>query len=163
MPRGHVWKPIKALYELVQAPRAWYKQLNGELIRLCFQASSFDSRLYINDQTKLTICVWVDDLQIYGSTDMAIDAFLSQFPAVFDITNEDVDSTYLPMVGTHIHQRPNGSITINQSSYTRKILERFNMNNVRLANTLSYLALKLIKATGPVNETLQNEYLKKFG
>jgi hypothetical protein len=45
-----------------------YKRLKEELLRLGFRVSPFDFCIYINDDSKFIITVWVDDLRVYGPT-----------------------------------------------------------------------------------------------
>jgi hypothetical protein len=159
LPSGHVWKLLKALYGLVQAPNAWFQQLRRELIRFGFRVSPFNPCVYINETSKLIISVWVDNLRIYGSTDADINQFLEQLASVFQFTNEDADSTYL---GMNI-QMGNDQVTINQHAYARKILDRFNVQNTPPARTPIHPDAALAKSNAPVNEAIRPLYLKRFG
>ncbi|GKA78514.1 putative ribonuclease H-like domain-containing protein [Tanacetum coccineum] len=64
-----VYKVVKALYGLHQAPRAWYETLANYLLDNGFQRGKIDQTLFIKKQKMdiLLIQVYVDDI-IFGST-----------------------------------------------------------------------------------------------
>nr|GFD44176.1 putative ribonuclease H-like domain-containing protein [Tanacetum cinerariifolium] len=64
-----VYKVVKALYGLHQAPRAWYETLANYLLKNGFQRGKIDQTLFIKNQKGdiLLVQVYVDDL-IFGST-----------------------------------------------------------------------------------------------
>ncbi|GKE48655.1 putative ribonuclease H-like domain-containing protein, partial [Tanacetum coccineum] len=64
-----VYKVIKALYGLHQAPRAWYKTLAKYLSDNGFHRGKIDQTLFIKNQKRyiLLVQVYVDDI-IFGST-----------------------------------------------------------------------------------------------
>jgi hypothetical protein len=61
---NHIYKLHKALYELKQAPRAWYKCLSDFLIKNGFRIGKADSTLFTRKIGKdLFICqIYVDDI-----------------------------------------------------------------------------------------------------
>jgi hypothetical protein len=65
----HVYKLSKSLYELNQAPRAWYECLRDFLITNSFKVEKVDPTLFTKTIDKdLFICkIYVDDI-ICGST-----------------------------------------------------------------------------------------------
>nr|GEX69407.1 putative ribonuclease H-like domain-containing protein [Tanacetum cinerariifolium] len=64
-----VYKAVKALYGLHQAPRAWYETLANYLLENGFQKRKIDQTLFIKKQKGdiLLVQVYVDDI-IFGST-----------------------------------------------------------------------------------------------
>ncbi|GKC37095.1 putative ribonuclease H-like domain-containing protein, partial [Tanacetum coccineum] len=64
-----VYKVVKALYGLHQAPRAWYKTLANYLLSNGFKRGKIDQTLFIKKQKGdiLLVQVYVDDI-IFGST-----------------------------------------------------------------------------------------------
>ncbi|GJW28787.1 putative ribonuclease H-like domain-containing protein [Tanacetum coccineum] len=64
-----VYKVVKALYGLHQAPRAWYDTLATYLLSNGFQRGKIDQTLFIKSQKGYTLLVqiYVDDI-IFGST-----------------------------------------------------------------------------------------------
>jgi hypothetical protein len=66
---NHVYKLHKELYELKQAPRAWYECLRYFLIKNGFRIGNLDSTLFTRKMGKdLFVCqIYVDDIN-FGST-----------------------------------------------------------------------------------------------
>nr|GEZ28512.1 putative ribonuclease H-like domain-containing protein [Tanacetum cinerariifolium] len=64
-----IYKVVKELYGLHQAPRAWYETLTNYLLENGFQRGKIDQTLFIKKQKGdiLLIQVYVDDI-IFGST-----------------------------------------------------------------------------------------------
>nr|GEZ07952.1 putative ribonuclease H-like domain-containing protein [Tanacetum cinerariifolium] len=64
-----VYKVVKALYGLHQAPRAWYETLANYLLKNGFQRGKIDQTLFIKNQKGdiLLVQVYVNDI-IFGST-----------------------------------------------------------------------------------------------
>ncbi|GJX57169.1 putative ribonuclease H-like domain-containing protein [Tanacetum coccineum] len=64
-----VYKVIKALYGLHQAPRAWYETLSSFLLENGFKRGTIDKTLFIkkNKRDIMLVQVYVDDI-IFGST-----------------------------------------------------------------------------------------------
>nr|GEX39143.1 putative ribonuclease H-like domain-containing protein [Tanacetum cinerariifolium] len=64
-----VYKVVKALYGLHQAPRAWYETLANYLLENGFQTGKIDQTLFIKRQKGyiLLVQIYVDDI-IFGST-----------------------------------------------------------------------------------------------
>nr|GEU66874.1 hypothetical protein [Tanacetum cinerariifolium] len=68
-----VYKVVKALYGLHQAPRAWYETLATYLLENRFQRGTVDQTLFIKKQQKdiLLVQIYVDDI-IFGATNKAL-------------------------------------------------------------------------------------------
>jgi hypothetical protein len=69
----------KALYDLKQAPRAWYSRLSSKLQDLGFTPSKSDISLFIYKKGTIMIyfLVYVDDIIITSSSPAALDALLA--------------------------------------------------------------------------------------
>nr|GEX16591.1 copia protein [Tanacetum cinerariifolium] len=67
-----VYKVVKVLYGLHQAPRAWYETLANYLLKNGFQRGKIDQTLFIKKQQKdiLLVQIYVDDI-IFGATNKA--------------------------------------------------------------------------------------------
>nr|GEX62524.1 copia protein [Tanacetum cinerariifolium] len=68
-----VYKVVKALYGLHQAPRDWYETLDTYLLENRFQRGTIDQTLFIKKQQKdiLLVQIYVDDI-IFGATNKAL-------------------------------------------------------------------------------------------
>nr|GFC12304.1 retrovirus-related Pol polyprotein from transposon TNT 1-94 [Tanacetum cinerariifolium] len=68
-----VYKVVKALYGLHQAPRAWYDTLVTYLLENGFQRGTIDQTLFIKKKQKdiLLVQIYVDDI-IFGATNKAL-------------------------------------------------------------------------------------------
>nr|GEY52779.1 hypothetical protein [Tanacetum cinerariifolium] len=64
-----VYKVVKALYGLHQAPRAWYETLANYLLENGFQRGKIDQTIFIKKQKRdiLLVQIYVDDI-IFGAT-----------------------------------------------------------------------------------------------
>nr|GFB06665.1 putative ribonuclease H-like domain-containing protein [Tanacetum cinerariifolium] len=104
-----VYKVVKALYGLHQAPRAWYERLSTFLLKHGYRRGTIDKTLFIKKDSKdiMLVQVYVDDI-IFGSTRK--DWWLQ------------------------VDQRPNG-IFIHQEKYVADILIKFDLDNSKLAST----------------------------
>lgn len=117
-----VYKLIKALYGLRQAPRAWYAKLNKCLEELGFARCPYEHAVYtkkIGEET-LIVAVYVDDLLITGTQKSIIEQFKKQMNEVFKMSDLGLLSHYL---GIEVKQSP-GCIELRQTAYAKKILEK---------------------------------------
>ena len=75
----------KALYDLKQAPRAWYSRINEHLLNLGFAKSLSKSTLYAkhNGAGVLIISLYVDDLLVTGNHTSLVKKFKLEMMKVF--------------------------------------------------------------------------------
>ncbi|GJW96517.1 putative ribonuclease H-like domain-containing protein [Tanacetum coccineum] len=111
-----VYKVVKALYGLHQAPRAWYETLANYLLSNGFKRGKIDQTLFIKKQKGdiLLVQVYVDDI-IFGSTNKEL-----------------------------LQQKEDG-IFISQDKYVAEILKKFNYSDVKSASTPVDLEKPLVK------------------
>ncbi|KAD2805166.1 hypothetical protein E3N88_38543 [Mikania micrantha] len=122
---NHVCKLNKALYGLKQAPRAWFQRLSEFLIRQGFTCSRADQTLFIFKQGTCLIylLVYVDDLIITGSQEAFITSFIHTLHKEFVVKDRGELNYFLGLEVTYTHD----GLFLNQSKYTREILERAKM------------------------------------
>nr|GEU91079.1 hypothetical protein [Tanacetum cinerariifolium] len=113
----NVYKVVKALYGLHQAPRAWYETLANYLLENGFQRGKIDQTLFINRQKRDILLVKEKKDGIYISQDKYVVEILRKFgliegksastpidtekPLLKDPDGEDVDMhTYRSMIGS---------------------------------------------------------------
>lgn len=120
-----VYKLIKALYGLRQAPRAWYAKLNKCLEELGFVRCPYEHAVYVRraDGEILVVSVYVDNLLVTGTSIKEVSKFKNQMNMQFEMTDLGKLSYYL---GMEVKQGV-GFIELKQAAYARKILEKAGM------------------------------------
>ena len=117
----------KSLYGLRQAGRNWYKRLSDYLIKIGFKAiRTFECVFVRKGSTGIVIlAIYVDDLNLFGDN-QAIDKTKKQISNEFEI--KKLGSTNFS-IGTQFERRKIGTF-VHQTTYTRRLLDKFNMWNV---------------------------------
>lgn len=84
-----VYRLLKALYGLRQAPRAWYSKLNKCLEGLGFSRCPYEHGVYVkrDGEKVLIVGVYVDDLLVTGSNISLIKNFKEQMSLKFDMSD----------------------------------------------------------------------------
>ncbi|GJT90978.1 putative ribonuclease H-like domain-containing protein [Tanacetum coccineum] len=138
-----VYKVVKALYGLHQAPRAWYDTLATYLLSNGFQRGQIDQTLFIKSQQGhiLLVQIYVDDI-IFGSTKKELcDEFEKLMKDKFQMSSMGELTFFL---GLQVQQRKKG-IFISQDKYVHEILRKFNYTDVKSASTPTDLEKPLVK------------------
>nr|GEW80631.1 ribonuclease H-like domain, reverse transcriptase, RNA-dependent DNA polymerase [Tanacetum cinerariifolium] len=122
---GKVYRLIKALYGLRQAPRAWNIKLDNTLKSLEFKKCALEQAIYTRTgkDSILLVGVYVDDLIVTGTPKREIDKFKDQMKEIFKMSDLGLLAYYL---GIEVTQS-GGDISIKQSAYARKILKEAGM------------------------------------
>jgi hypothetical protein len=140
----HVCKLKKALYELKQAPRAWYGRIYSFLTSLGFTESKANSNLYfkvMNDEPVILL-LYVDDLFLTGEQKLIAEC-KTKLASEFEIKDLGLMHYFL---GLEVWQSP-GRIFLNQEKYVVEILKRFDMLECKSMNTPMETKLKLLVDT----------------
>ncbi|GJT76102.1 putative ribonuclease H-like domain-containing protein [Tanacetum coccineum] len=93
-----VYKVVKALYDLHQAPRAWYATLSTFLLQNGYRRGNIDKTLFIKKDKRdiILVQVYVDDI-IFGSTKKTwcddFEALMKEILKKFDFINVKTTST----------------------------------------------------------------------
>lgn len=121
-----VYRLIKALYGIRQAPRAWYSKLNKTLEDLGFVRCPYEHVVYINREgtESLIVGVYVDDLLITGTNMSLIKDFKVQMGNTFEMRDMGRLNYYL---GIEV-KKGAGFIELKQTGYAKKVLERAGMS-----------------------------------
>ncbi|GJS49144.1 putative ribonuclease H-like domain-containing protein [Tanacetum coccineum] len=138
-----VYKVVKALYGLHQAPRAWYETLANYLLGNGFKRGKIDQTLFIKKQKGdiLLVQVYVDDI-IFGSTNKELcTGFEKLMKDKFQMSSMGELTFFL---GLQVQQKEDG-IFISQDKYVAEILKKFNYTNVKSASTPVDLEKPLVK------------------
>ncbi|GJW62977.1 putative ribonuclease H-like domain-containing protein [Tanacetum coccineum] len=128
-----VYKVIKALYGLHQAPRAWYKRLSSFLLENGFRRGTIDKTLFIkkNKSDIMLVQVYVDDI-IFGSTTQSMcTEFEDCMHKRFQMSSMGELTFFL---GLQVKQQPDG-IFISQDKYVADILKKFDFCSIKTATT----------------------------
>jgi hypothetical protein len=118
-----VCKLHKSLYGLKQAPMQWDEKFNLTLISAGFSVNEADQCVYYlyGGGQGVILCLYVDDILIFGTSLDVINevkTFLWQNFDMKDLGEADV------ILNIKLIKRENG-ITLSQSHYVEKILNRF--------------------------------------
>ncbi|GJY62910.1 putative ribonuclease H-like domain-containing protein [Tanacetum coccineum] len=138
-----VYKVVKALYGLHQAPRAWYETLANYLLGNGFKRGKIDQTLFIKKQKGdiLLVQVYVDDI-IFGSTNKELcTGFEKLMKEKFQMSSMGELTFFL---GLQVQQKEDG-IFISQDKYVAEILKKFNYTDVKSASTPVDLEKPLVK------------------
>nr|GEX36953.1 retrovirus-related Pol polyprotein from transposon TNT 1-94 [Tanacetum cinerariifolium]GEX40006.1 retrovirus-related Pol polyprotein from transposon TNT 1-94 [Tanacetum cinerariifolium] len=128
-----VYKVVKAIYGLHQAPRAWYATLSTFLERSRYRRGDIDKTLFIKQDKKdnMLVQVYVDDI-IFGSTKKSwCDEFEELMKNRFQMSYTSELAFYF---GLQVKQKKDG-IFISQDKYVAEILKKFNFLSVKTAST----------------------------
>ncbi|GJR23740.1 putative ribonuclease H-like domain-containing protein [Tanacetum coccineum] len=128
-----VYKVVKALYGLHQAPRAWYATLSTFLEKHGYKRGTIDKTLFIKRDKKdiMLVQVYVDDI-IFGSTNKSwCDEFEALMKSRFQMSSMGELTFFL---GLQVKQHK-GGIFISQDKYVAEILKKFDLVNVKAAIT----------------------------
>nr|GEX20147.1 hypothetical protein [Tanacetum cinerariifolium] len=122
-----VYKVVKALYGLNQAPRAWYETLANYLLENGFQRGKIDQTLFIKKQKGdiMLVHVYVDDI-IFGSTNKDFcKAFEKLMKDKFQMSSMGKLTFFL---GLQVKQNPE-RIFISHDKYVAEILRKFDLTD----------------------------------
>nr|GFB72541.1 retrovirus-related Pol polyprotein from transposon TNT 1-94 [Tanacetum cinerariifolium] len=149
----HVYRLKKALYELKQAPRAWYDTLSIFLLDNNLSKGTVNPTLFTRKTGKhiLLVQIYVDDI-IFASTDPKdYDMFFNEMSSKFQMSMMGQMSFFL---GLQVSQSHTG-IFINQSKFALAILKKFRMDSCDSVDTPMVDRLKLDEDLSgtPVDQT----------
>nr|GEV54227.1 putative ribonuclease H-like domain-containing protein [Tanacetum cinerariifolium] len=128
-----VYKVVKALYGLHQAPRAWYETLATYLLENGFQRGTIDQTLFIKKQQEniLLVQIYVDDI-IFGATNKALcQSFEKLMKDKFQMSSMGELTFFL---GLQVKQNKD-VIFISQDKYVAEILKKFGLFEEKSAST----------------------------
>jgi len=129
---GFVCKLNKSIYGLKQSPRCWNQKFTNFMKQNNFIQSTEDPCLFIKTvgNEKIYLAVNVDDCIILGQKNLAreLKKTLSNNFEMRDLGNLSC------ILGIQIERDENG-ITMNQTKYILKVLERFNMKDCKGIDT----------------------------
>ncbi|GJT84299.1 putative ribonuclease H-like domain-containing protein [Tanacetum coccineum] len=138
-----VYKVVKALYGLHQAPRAWYATLSTFLEKHGYRRGTIDKTLFIKKDKKdiMLVQVYVDDI-IFGSTRKSwCDEFEALMKGRFQMSSM---GELIFFLGLQVKQKTDG-IFISQDKYVADMLKKFDLTSVKTAITPMETKMALTK------------------
>nr|GEZ33309.1 putative ribonuclease H-like domain-containing protein [Tanacetum cinerariifolium] len=128
-----VYKVVKALYGLHQAPRAWYETLATYLLENGFQRGTIDQTLFIKKQKGdiLLVQIYVDDI-IFGATNKGLCKSFEKL--VSDRFQMSFMGELTIFLGLQVKQKKDG-IFISQDKYVAEILRKFRLTEGKSTST----------------------------
>ncbi|GJY08570.1 putative ribonuclease H-like domain-containing protein [Tanacetum coccineum] len=128
-----VYKVVKALYGLHQAPRVWYATLSTFLLKNGYKRGTIDKTLFIKKDKHdiILVQVYVDEI-IFGSTKKSLcDEFEALMKSRFQMSSIGELTFFLRL---QVKQKEDG-IFISQDRYVAEILKKFDFVSVKTAST----------------------------
>nr|GEV37460.1 hypothetical protein [Tanacetum cinerariifolium] len=128
-----VYKVVKALYELHQAPRAWYETLANYLLENGFQREKIDQILFIKRQKGdiLLVQIYVDDIIFCSTNKDLCKSFEKLMKQKFQMSSIGEPTFFLCL---QVKQKQNG-IFISHDKYVAEILRKFGLTDGKSAST----------------------------
>nr|GEX15958.1 putative ribonuclease H-like domain-containing protein [Tanacetum cinerariifolium] len=128
-----VYKVVKVLYGLHQAPRAWYETFATYLLENGFQRGTMDQTLFFKNQKRdiMLVQIYVDDI-IFGATNKYLrKSFEKLMKDKFQMSSMGELTFFL---GLKVKQKKDG-IFISQDKYVAEILRKFRLTEGKSAST----------------------------
>jgi len=108
-----------------QAPRCWNRKFKDFLEKHGLQVSNEDPCLFYStvERHKFIIALYVDDGLVAAEDAADLEQFLEELRSQFCVTGSPLSC----FLGLQITQLQDGSVSVSQENYTKKVLQRFNM------------------------------------
>nr|GEZ81387.1 putative ribonuclease H-like domain-containing protein [Tanacetum cinerariifolium] len=128
-----VYKVVKALYGLHQAPRACYETLANYLLENGFQRGKIDQTLFIKRQKVdiLLVQIYVDDIIFCSTNKDLCNAFEKLMKDKFQMSSMGELTFFLGLQG----KQKQDEIFISQDKYVAEILKKFGLTDRKSAST----------------------------
>lgn len=130
-----VCKLNKSIYGLKKSPKCWNSRFDTLMLDLGFARSQNDFCLYskCNNQSKMYVLLYVDDLLIMGTNLNEVNDLKKEFNKNFEMKDLGIVHNYL---GIRVSQNLNKGFTeLDQSDYLIKVLEKFGMSDCKAVST----------------------------
>jgi hypothetical protein len=134
---NRVYNLSKALYELKQTSQAWYARLKTFLLEHGYVIESVDKTLftlkYGNDL--LLVQIYVDDIIFDGSSHTLVSRFQEMMENEFQMSMMEELTFFLDIQV----KKTKKSIFVHQAKYTKDLMKKFNMAELKPMSTLMRL------------------------
>lgn len=144
---------LKSIYGLKQSPRQWYAKIDDFFIRdLGMESNPADECVYVRRKGGqiLIIALYVDDILIACSSKSILDDMKQQLTARFKMKDLGESRIILGMDITRDYV--NRTISLSQSRYAQKVIDRFGMSSAREVTTPMDSSIDLTVKSEPCSE-----------
>lgn len=128
---GKVCKLMKSLYGLKQSSRCWNKKFTKFIKENQLIQSVADPCVFTSEDKTLILALYVDDGLIAATSEDKIRDVISQLSKYFEMKFFRAEC----FLGLEIERYDDGSISLHQTNYSRKIISRFNMDDCKTVTT----------------------------
>lgn len=120
-----VYRLNKSLYDLKQAPRAWFSQIESYFIHKGFEKSNYDRTLFSKSvgEKLLMVSLYINNLIFIGNDDVMCEECKQLMKQEFEMIDLRRVSLFF---GVEVHQSWKG-IHLSQKTYAKEMLKRFRM------------------------------------
>jgi hypothetical protein len=138
---NRVYKFSKALYELKQAPRAWYARLKTFLLEHVYVMESVDKTLFTlnHDIDFLLVQIYMDDIIFGASSHSLVSSFQEMMESEFQMSMMGELTFFLGIQVKQIKQ----FTFVHQAKYTKDLMKKFNMVELKPLSTPMSMAIAL--------------------
>ncbi|GJX89658.1 ribonuclease H-like domain-containing protein [Tanacetum coccineum] len=121
----HVCRLQRSVYELKQAPRAWFQRFAGYALRVGFSSSRCDSSLFIyrHGSEVAYLLIYVDDIILTTSSTDLLQRIISSLHKEFDMTDLGALNYFVRILVT----RDSTGMFLSQKKYALELLGRAHM------------------------------------
>lgn len=157
---GKVLRLRKALYGLKQSGRTWYKTVSSAFGELHLIRSEADFSVYFGRQgtSFVIIYIHVDDMALITNSTPRLLVIKTDLGSRFKMVDMGELKYFLSI--EHTRNRTDRTITLSQSHYIRKVLERFNMADASpVATPIAHGAI-FSEEDCPADGSLEQERMK---
>lgn len=158
---GRVCKLQKSLYGLKQAARCWNNKLVEVLKEIGMYPTKTDQSVFTNENCNTILAIYVDDGLLVSKEKEDITRVIKHLKQRFEIKTGELGL----FLGMEIKTLKDGTITINQEQYAKKITERFNLTeaNVVSVPTDAHQDITMFASDQVKEETTQQTYREAVG
>jgi hypothetical protein len=136
-----VYKLSNTLYEIKQAPQAWYTRLKTFLVEHEYVMGTVDKTLFTLSHVTdfLLVQIYVDDIIFGGSSHTLVFRFQEMMESEFQISMMRELTFFL---GIQVKQMKQDTF-VHQAKYMKDLMKKFNMAELKPVSTLMSTATSL--------------------
>ena len=149
----------RAIYGLKQAALAWWKALDKSMAALGLTRLLSDSGLFVNKDKTIVAIVYVDDVLFLGADKPKLLRVKEQFMKAWECRDLGDAQEFLRMR----IQRKGGKIYLDQTAYLQKVLQRFNVQNMKAVPTPLPEGYQPSPSTSDANPALRSKFQQVIG